>query len=132
MDQQVAYLVLSRIGVAIVTLIVVSFVVFAATEMLPGDVAQILLGQAATPEAVAGLRQSMKLDDPAFVRFLRWMLGLLSGDLGRSYANNIAVADLVGGRLLNTLKLALVTTVVAVPIALLLGITHRHVSRQRL
>ncbi len=123
MDRQVISLVLGRLGVALITLVIVSFVVFAATEMLPGDVAQVLLGQAATPEAVAGLREAMKLDDPAIVRFLRWMAGLLQGDLGRSYANNMAVADLVGGRLLNTLKLAAVTAIVAVPIALFLGIT---------
>jgi peptide/nickel transport system permease protein len=123
MDRQVIRLVLGRIGVAIVTLVVVSFVVFAATEMLPGDVAQILLGQAATPEAVAGLRTSMKLDDPAVLRFMRWMLGLLSGDLGRSYAANLPVAELVGGRLVNTLKLAAVTAGVAVPVALFLGVT---------
>jgi peptide/nickel transport system permease protein len=123
MDRQVISLVLGRLGVALITLVIVSFVVFAATEMLPGDVAQVLLGQSATPEAVAGLRQAMKLDDPAILRFLRWMAGLLRGDLGTSYANNMAVADLVGGRLLNTLKLAAVTAIVAVPIALFLGIT---------
>jgi peptide/nickel transport system permease protein len=123
MDRQVISLVLGRLGVALITLVIVSFVVFAATEMLPGDVAQVLLGQAATPEAVAGLREAMKLDDPAIVRFLRWMAGLLQGDLGRSYANNMAVADLVGGRLLNTLKLAAVTAIAAVPVALFLGIT---------
>ncbi len=123
MDRQVVSLVLGRLGVTVITLVIVSFVVFAATEMLPGDVAQILLGQAATPEAVAGLRKAMHLDEPAILRFLRWMLGLLQGDLGRSYANNMQVADLIGGRLLNTLKLAAVTTAVAVPLALFLGIT---------
>ena len=123
MDRLVVSLVLGRLGVTLVTLIIVSFVVFAATEMLPGDVAQILLGQAATPEAVAGLRTAMRLDDPSFLRFLRWMFGLLGGNLGTSYANNMAVADLIGVRLLNTLKLATVTATVAVPIALLLGIT---------
>ncbi len=123
MNGLVVSLVFGRLGVTLVTLVIVSFVVFAATEMLPGDVAQILLGQAATPEAVAGLRKAMNLDDPAFLRFVRWMLGLLSGNLGTSYANNMAIADLIGGRLLNTLKLAGVTAAVAVPIALTLGIT---------
>ncbi len=123
MNSQVVSLVLGRLGVAVVTLVIVSFIVFAATEMLPGDVAQILLGQAATPEAVAGLREAMHLNDPAILRFLRWLGGLLQGDLGTSYANNMPVADLIGGRLANTLKLAAVTTMFAVPIALFLGIT---------
>ncbi|MFO1207941.1 MAG: ABC transporter permease [Amaricoccus sp.] len=123
MNAQIFRLVLARIGVALVTLVIVSFVVFAATEMLPGDVAQILLGQAATPEAVAGLREAMHLNDPAILRFLRWLAGLLTGDLGTSYANNMRVADLIGGRLVNTLWLAAATTVIAVPLALFLGIT---------
>ena len=123
MDRQVVSLVLGRLGLALVTLLIVSFVVFAATGMLPGDVAQILLGQAATEEAVAGLRTAMHLDDPGIVRFLRWLAGLLLGDLGTSYANNMPVAQLIGGRLANTLALAAVTTVVAVPVALTFGIT---------
>lgn len=102
MNSQVVSLVLGRLGVAVVTLVIVSFIVFAATEMLPGDIAQILLGQAATPEAVAGLREAMHLNDPAILRFLRWLGGLVQGDLGTSYANNMPVAQLIGGRLLNS------------------------------
>jgi peptide/nickel transport system permease protein len=123
MDPRVITLVIGRLSQALITLLIVSFVVFAATEMLPGDVAQILLGQAATDEAVAGLRAAMHLNDPALVRFGRWLAGLLRGDLGTSYANNMPIAELIGGRLLNTLKLAGVTAVVAVPLALFLGIT---------
>ena len=123
MDRQVVSLVLGRLGLALVTILIVSFVVFAATAMLPGDVAQILLGQAATEEAVAGLRAAMHLDDPAILRFLRWLAGLVQGNLGTSYANNMPVAELIGDRLANTLTLAAVTTMVAVPVALFLGIT---------
>lgn len=123
MNSQIRSLILARLGIAVLTLIIVSFIVFASTEMLPGDVAQILLGQAATPEAVAGLREAMGLNDPAFLRFLRWMGGLLQGDLGTSYANNMPVADLIGGRLLNTLQLATLTALFSVPVALFLGIT---------
>lgn len=111
-----------RLGIALVTLVIVSFAVFFATEMLPGDVAEILLGQAATPEAVAGLRKSMGLDEPALSRFIGWLLGLLRGEMGISYVNNIAVADLIGGRLANSLRLAAVTTLLSVPVALSLGI----------
>lgn len=123
MNRHVLSLVLNRLVVAIITLLIVSFTVFFATEMLPGDVAQILLGQAATPEAVAGLRTAMHLDDPAILRFLRWLAGLAVGDLGTSYANNMPVADLIGTRFANTMKLAAVTALFSVPVALMLGIT---------
>lgn len=122
MNPQVLTLILGRIGVAVVTLLIVSLIVFAATEMLPGDVVQILLGQAATPDAVAGLREAMNLDQPAFLRFLGWLGGLAQGDLGHSYANRMAVAELIGGRLVNTLKLAALTAAFSVPMALTLGI----------
>lgn len=115
-------LVAQRIGIALITLIIVSFAVFFATAMLPGDVAQILLGQAATPEAVAGLRHAMGLDQPAFQRFLNWLFGLVQGDFGISYVNDMPVAQLIGDRLVNSLKLAGITTVISVPISLLLGI----------
>ncbi|NTF34009.1 ABC transporter permease [Rhizobium skierniewicense] len=123
MNKHVLALVVNRLFITIITLLIVSFTVFFATEMLPGDVAQILLGQSATPEAVAGLRTAMHLDDPAILRFLRWLGGLAMGDLGKSYANNMAIADLIGGRLANTMKLAAVTALFSIPIALTLGIT---------
>lgn len=115
-------LIARRLGIALITLIIVSFAVFFATEMLPGDVAQILLGQAATPDAVAGLREAMGLDKPALLRFLHWLAGLATGDFGTSYVNNMPVADLIGDRLVNSLKLAGVTTLVSVPVSLALGI----------
>jgi len=120
---EVSILILNRLFIALITLLIVSFAVFFATSMLPGDTASILLGQAATPEAVAGLRKAMHLDEPAILRFLEWLLGLVKGDLGTSYANNMPVAELIGRRLLATLELAAITTLVSVPLALLLGIT---------
>jgi peptide/nickel transport system permease protein len=123
MNSFVWSLVGGRLLVALFTLVVVAFTVFCATAILPGDVAEVLLGQAATPEAVAGLRAAMHLNDPALLRFVRWLGGLASGDLGRSYANNMPVAQLIGPRLLNSLKLAGVTTLFSVPIALGLGIS---------
>ena len=123
MNTHVLHLVTNRLLVAVITLLVVSFTVFFATELLPGDVAQILLGQSATPEAVAGLRTAMHLNDPAIVRFIRWLFGLATGDLGTSYANKMPVADLIGGRLVSSLKLAAATALFSVPIALMLGIT---------
>ncbi|MDK4702101.1 ABC transporter permease [Rhizobium sp. CNPSo 4062] len=123
MRSEVSVLVLNRLFIAIISLLIVSFAVFFATSMLPGDTASILLGQAATPEAVAGLRKAMHLDEPAILRFMGWLLGLMRGDLGISYANNMPVAQLIGGRLVATLELAAITTLVSVPLALLLGIT---------
>ncbi|MBK1699157.1 ABC transporter permease [Rhodovibrio salinarum] len=123
MRSQIGNMVLHRLGVMLVTVLIVSFVVFFATELLPGDVAQIMLGQAATPEAVKGLREAMNLDEPAALRFLSWLGGLLSGDLGVSYVNDQPVAMLISGRLANSLQLAAVTVLVSVPVALTLGIT---------
>jgi len=116
-------LIANRLGSSALTLLIVSFAVFFATAMLPGDTATILLGQAATPEAVAGLRAAMHLDEPAFMRFARWLLGLLQGDLGTSYVNNVPVAELIGTRFVNTMRLAGITTFFAVPLSLALGIT---------
>lgn len=123
MKTRVPSLILGRLLIALVTLAIVSFAVFFATTLLPGDTATILLGQAATPEAIAGLRTAMHLDEPALLRFLYWIAGLLQGDLGISYANDVPVATLISGRLTNTLKLAGLTTLVSVPLALTLGIT---------
>ena len=123
MNHPVLSLIASRLLIAAVTLVIVSFAVFFATTMLPGDTASVLLGQAATPEAVEGLRKAMHLDQPAFLRFIYWMGGLLSGDLGTSYANDMPIADLIGGRFANSMKLAGITALFAVPIALTLGVT---------
>lgn len=123
MNHRILSLVMSRVLIALITLVIVSFAVFFATMMLPGDTATILLGQAATPEAVAGLRTAMHLDEPAIIRFMRWFGGLVTGDLGTSYANDMPIADLIAGRFINTLKLAGVTALFSVPIALTLGIT---------
>jgi peptide/nickel transport system permease protein len=120
---QIPSLVMSRLLIAAITLVIVSFAVFFATALLPGDTATILLGQSATPEAIEGLRASMHLNDPAIVRFLRWIAGLFRGDFGTSYANNLPVGGLIGGRFVNTLKLAGLTAAISVPLALSLGIT---------
>lgn len=112
-----------RLVAGLLTLVIVAFVVFSATMLLPGDVVEVLLGQSATPEAVAGLRSAMHLDEPALWRFVRWLLGLLSGDLGHSYANNMPVTTLIASRLPNTLRLAAITAAISVPLSLFLGIT---------
>jgi len=115
--------ILRRLVLTFITLVIVSLVVFSATALLPGDVAQVMLGQAATPEAVAGLREAMGLNQPAFLRYLQWFVGIFRGDLGMSYVNNMPVSQLIGDRLVNSLKLAAATTIVTVPVSLFLGIT---------
>ncbi len=122
MKSRLLKLIATRLVVAVLTLLIVAVTIFIATQLLPGDVAEIVLGQAATPAAVAGLRQAMHLDQPAFLRFIEWLGGLLTGNLGISYVNNMPIAELIGGRLVNSLKLAGVTAAISVPIALTLGI----------
>ena len=115
-------LILKRIGHTVLTLLAMSLVVFIGTNLLPGDVADALLGQAATPEATAALRGAMHLNEPAPWRYLHWLAGMLTGDLGQSLVSHVPVAQLIGSRLGNSLLLAALTTVIAVPVALLLGL----------
>ncbi len=123
MNAAMLRLIALRLALGLLTLAIVSALVFTATELLPGDVAEALLGQSATPQAVAGLRAALHLDQPAWRRFLLWAGGMLSGDPGRSLVNQLPVASLIGNRLPNSLKLAGLTACVTVPLALTLGIT---------
>lgn len=99
-----------------------SLLIFIGTEILPGDVAQAILGRSATPQAVANLRQELGLDTPAHLRYLQWLGGLLVGDLGQSLTGRQPIADLLGDRLGNTFFLAGLAAVFAVPTAVLLGL----------
>ena len=84
----------SRILLAIVTLLIVSLVVFAVMEVLPGDVASRILGREATAESVAQLRAQLHLDDPLVIRYLHWIGNILSGELGKSLASGRPVAEI--------------------------------------
>ncbi len=119
----IGWLLLTRLSTSVATILFVATTVFVITNLLPGDVAQTLLGQAATPEAVAGLRKAMGLDLPPLQRYLNWLGGLMRGDAGKSLVNGLAVTQLIGSRLGNSLLLAGITAAVAVPVALFLGIT---------
>ena len=116
-------LLVQRVGLACLSLLAVSLVVFAITGILPGDAAQEQLGQEATPEALAALRAQMGLDVPAHKRYLHWLFGLAHGDLGTSSATQLPVSELIASRLPNSLLLAAVTALFSVPIALTLGIS---------
>jgi peptide/nickel transport system permease protein len=122
MNSNTLWLIGRRFGAALVTLLIVSMVVFAITAVLPGDAAQQSLGQFATPEQVAALRLKLGLDQPGVVRYLHWLMNLLGGDLGQSVSSAMPVSELMAGRVPNTLMLAAVTAVVSVPVALTLGI----------
>ncbi|TAK99114.1 MAG: ABC transporter permease [Rhodospirillaceae bacterium] len=115
-------LIARRLGTAVVTLLLVSVVVFTISSLLPGDAAEETLGRNATPEAVAALRTKLGLDQPAHLRYLHWLGGLLSGNPGQSMANNLPVKDVIASRLPKSLLLAGLTTIVSVPLALLIGI----------
>ena len=122
MNLLILRLTLQRVALALVSLLVVSALVFAITAVLPGDAAQAQLGQEATPETLAALRHQMGLDVAAPVRYWRWLSGLLVGKPGDSIVTHTPVADMLASRLPNSLLLALITIVVAVPLALVLGI----------
>ncbi len=122
MNGRVIALISKRIGVAIGTLLLVSIAVFAVSLLMEGDVAEAILGQSATPEAVAGLRAALHLDQPAYLRYLAWLGGILSGDAGRSLVTGLPVSDLLAARLPNSLLLAGLTALFSIPIALTLGI----------
>ncbi|MCT4369465.1 ABC transporter permease [Yangia mangrovi] len=115
-------LIAKRAGLGLLTLWLVSVLVFAGTEILPGDVAGAILGQSATPESLAALRSELGLDVPALQRYFDWLGGILTGDMGRSMASGQPVSDLLWPRFRNTMALAAYAGVIAVPLAVGLGI----------
>src|SRR6478735_8114058 len=116
-------LVLQRVALGFLTIFLVSILIFAGTEILPGDVATAVLGQSATPDAVEAMRRALGLDDPAVVRYFRWLGAFVSGDPGTSLTTGRPVGADLWLRLKNTFLLAGVAAAIAVPLALLLGIT---------
>lgn len=115
-------MVAQRLALGLLALFAVSLIIFLGIELLPGDLTQAILGQNATEETVAAFRRELKLDLPPHERYLEWLGGMLQGDLGRSLANQREISELIGVRLANTLFLAAVAAVIAVPLALTLGV----------
>ncbi|HAH13270.1 MAG TPA: ABC transporter permease, partial [Pantoea agglomerans] len=91
MNRYMLFLIARRIGAGILTLLIVSAVVFFITSLLPGDAAQMILGQNATPETVAALRQQLGLDQPLLMRYFHWLTGMVQGDFGTSFASHLPV-----------------------------------------
>lgn len=111
-----------RIALGLLLLFLVSILIFAGTLILPGDVAQQILGQSATPEALANLREELGVNDPPVQRYFDWLGGLVQGDLGTSLTSGKAITESIGRRLGNTLFLAFWAAIIAVPLAILLGL----------
>jgi len=115
-------LVARRLALGLITLWAVSLLIFAATEILPGDVATAILGQSRTPEAVAAIRASLGLNRPTYIRYGDWLAHFVRGDIGKSLANQRDIAPEIRDRLGNTLFLAGVAACVSVPLSILLGL----------
>lgn len=123
-------LIAQRLALGVILILAVSVLIFAGTEMLPGDVAQAILGQSATPVALANLREELGLNEPALGRYFGWLWGALHGDLGTALTNGQDIATAVAGRLSNTLFLAFWAAAISVPLAITLGlIAARYAGR---
>jgi peptide/nickel transport system permease protein len=121
-DRPLLRYVLRRIGIGVLLLLVVSVVVFAATQILPGDAAKAILGRLATPGAVRQLRRELGLDRSPVRQYWSWLSGLLHGNFGTSLANREPVWTYIGPRLVNSIVLAVATLAVLLPIAVGLGV----------
>ncbi|HAW18236.1 MAG TPA: ABC transporter permease, partial [Oceanospirillaceae bacterium] len=123
--------IIQRLGLGFLTLFVVTVIIFSSIEFLPGDFGQAVLGQAALPETVEAFRRELGLDRPPVERYFMWAGNVLTGDLGNSFSGRNSsgvdrsrdVWNLIQPRLANTLFLASMAALVAVPLSLALGIT---------
>lgn len=115
-------IILQRLGIGLLTLVVVTVLIFSAIELLPGDIATEILGQAATAESLATLRAELNLNDPAPVRYWKWLSSALTGDFGVSLSSKREISELISIRAANTFFLAGYAAAIAVPLALILGL----------
>src|ERR1700750_3473620 len=98
MTSPIARLIAQRIALGVLLLFAVSVLIFAGTQILPGDVAQAILGQSATPESLANLREQLGLNAPAYIRYFHWLGGVLAGDLGTAMSRGQGIATSIKGR----------------------------------
>lgn len=115
-------LIAQRLALSVLLLLAASVLIFVGTQILPGDVAQSILGQSATPQALANLRAELGLNDPPMTRYFLWLGNVLQGDLGTALTNGRDIAESIGYRLKNTLFLAATAAVISVPLAIFLGL----------
>jgi len=119
--KDITILVTKRLALGLLTIIVISVLIFVGVEALPGDLAEAILGQNATPETVAAFRKELKLDLPPHIRYFSWLGSFAKGELGNSLSNGRPILELIGWRFANTLFLAASAAVISVPIAIILG-----------
>jgi peptide/nickel transport system permease protein len=115
-------LILRRLALGLLTLWLVSLLVFTATLALPGDAAQAILGREATPERLEALRDQLNLDEPVVSQYIHWLGGILTGDLGNSAATQEPVGDLLSDRVGKSLFLVAISAAVAIPLSILIGV----------
>ncbi len=115
-------LIARRFVLALITLLIISIIIFLGVEALPGDAADAYLGQSATPESLRALREEFGLDTPAHQRYLNWLGDMLKGDLGDSMARNKPVSEIIGNQFRNTVVLAAAAAIVGIPLAIVLGV----------
>jgi peptide/nickel transport system permease protein len=113
---------LRRLGFLVLTLLITSMIVFLVTRWLPGDVARVILGREAGEAALEELREELGLNDPLYVQYGRWLRDFVTGDWGESFSTGSEIRPLVVARVRNSLRLALVTLVISVPVAIALGV----------
>ena len=111
-----------RLGLGLLTLALLSVVVFAGAQLLPGDVGRLILGPLADPDAVAAINHEVGADRPAIETYVTWITHFVVGDMGRSYVFRTPVAPFVGAALWNSVKLALVAFVIVVPLSIGAGV----------
>ena len=119
---KIVKMVAQRFALGLLTLLVVSMIISAGVELLPGDLAEAILGQGATPETVAAFRREVGLDVSAPERYVNWLGGILQGDFGTSLATKREISELIGVRFKNTLFLAALAATISVPLAVTLGV----------
>jgi peptide/nickel transport system permease protein len=122
---------LRRILLGLLTLLLVSIVVFAATQALPGNAARAILGRNATPERLAALTQQLHLNRSVFSQYFSWLGNIVTGNLGLSAATQQPVSQLINGRIANSAFLVLVSAIIAIPLSIALGVLMA-VRRDRL
>jgi peptide/nickel transport system permease protein len=113
--------ILRRLLLGIVVLILVSILVFLATQALPGDPARAILGRSATPASLAALRRQLHLDQPVFTQYWTWVTGLVHGNLGTSLAAQEPVSTLLAPKLVNSAVLVALAAVLSIPLSIAIG-----------
>src|SRR3984957_16629975 len=120
--RELATFLLRRFGLMLLTLLLLSLIVFLAGQVLPGDPGRAILGPLATPAAVHSLDAQLGVNRPLIIRYVTWLGGLLHGNLGTSYSYRSAVAPFVGSALVNSVKLAALAFVIVVPLGIAGGV----------